>query len=143
MNIDRLDHLVLTVRDVEVTCAFYTRVMQMQAITFAGERRALTFGQQKLNLHPVDAPISPHALHPTPGSADLCFITGTPIAAVAARLQSLGVAIEEGPVRRTGATGPITSVYFRDPDGNLIEVADYHRDDDESSPRLHRVVISR
>ena len=127
MTIDRIDHLVLTVRDVEATCAFYARVLHMQPVTFAGGRRALSFGHQKLNLHPVDAPISPHASHPTPGSADLCFITTTPIAEVVAHLQKLGVSITEGPVRRTGATGPITSVYFRDPDSNLIEVSEYDR----------------
>jgi catechol 2,3-dioxygenase-like lactoylglutathione lyase family enzyme len=127
VHIDRLDHLVLTVRDVEATCEFYERVMHMRAVTFAGGRRALTFGHQKLNLHPADAPISPHASRPTPGSADLCFITTTPIAEVVAHLQSLGLPIEEGPVRRTGATGPIMSVYFRDPDENLIEVAGYER----------------
>jgi catechol 2,3-dioxygenase-like lactoylglutathione lyase family enzyme len=129
MQIDRLDHLVLTVRDVEATCAFYERVMQMRPVTFAGGRRALSFGQQKINLHPADAPIAPHASHPTPGSADLCFITVTPIDDIVVRLRSLGVIIEEGPVRRTGAIGPITSVYFRDPDENLIEVATYDRDD--------------
>jgi catechol 2,3-dioxygenase-like lactoylglutathione lyase family enzyme len=128
MNIDRLDHLVLTVRDVEATCAFYSRVMRMEVMSFAGGRRALRFGRQKLNLHSVEAPIAPHASTPTPGSADLCFITDTPIAAVVSRLQDLGVVIEEGPVRRTGATGPITSVYFRDPDANLIEVAEYDRE---------------
>ena len=127
MEIDRLDHLVLTVRDVEATCAFYARVMLLEPITFADGRRALRFGRQKINLHPTDAPLSPHASYPTPGSADLCFITVTPIAEVAATLQQLGVLIEEGPVRRSGATGPITSVYFRDPDDNLIEVAEYDR----------------
>lgn len=127
MTIDRLDHLVLTVRDVEATCAFYSRVLHMEPVTFAGGRRALSFGQQKLNLHSADSPISPHACHPTPGSADLCFITTTPIGEVVAHLQRLDVAITEGPVRRTGATGPITSVYFRDPDSNLIEVSEYDR----------------
>jgi catechol 2,3-dioxygenase-like lactoylglutathione lyase family enzyme len=97
----------------------------MQPVSFAGGRRALSFGHQKLNIHAADTPISPHALYPTPGSADLCFITTTPIAEVMAHLQSLGVPITEGPVRRTGATGPITSVYFRDPDSNLIEVSEY------------------
>jgi len=101
--------------------------MHMRPVTFGGGRRALAFGQQKLNLHPADAPISPHASRPTTGSADLCFITTTPIAEVVAHLQRLGVAIEEGPVRRTGATGPIMSIYFRDPDDNLIEVAEYER----------------
>lgn len=127
MTIDRLDHLVLTVRDVEATCAFYARVLHLKPVTFGGGRRALSFGHQKINLHAADAPIAPHALHPTPGSADLCFITTTPIVEVVAQLQSLGVSIAEGPVRRTGATGPITSVYFRDPDSNLIEVSEYDR----------------
>lgn len=128
MKIDRLDHLVLTVRDVEATCAFYSRVLGMKPVTFAEGRRALSFGRQKLNLHPADAPISPHAAQPTPGSADLCFIALTPIAKVVAHLQSAGVSILEGPVRRAGAKGPITSVYFRDPDSNLIEVSEYdHR----------------
>ena len=127
MMIDRLDHLVLTVRDVETTCAFYARVLHMKPVTFAGGRRALSFGNQKLNLHSADAPIAPHASHPTPGSADLCFITTTPIVEVVAHLHSLSVTITEGPVLRTGATGPITSVYFRDPDFNLIEVSEYDR----------------
>lgn len=127
MDIDRLDHLVLTVRDVEATCAFYARVLQMHPVTFAGGRRALRFGNQKLNLHPAAAPLAPHAARPMPGSADLCFVTSTSVAAVMADLHRLDVAIEEGPVQRTGATGPITSVYFRDPDGNLIEVAAYDR----------------
>jgi catechol 2,3-dioxygenase-like lactoylglutathione lyase family enzyme len=128
VHVDRLDHLVLTVRDVDATCAFYSRVMHMKVVTFGDNRRALSFGKQKLNLHRADVPIAPHASHPTPGSADLCFITDAPIAEVVAELQRLGVAIEEGPVRRTGATGPITSVYFRDPDDNLIEVGAYDRD---------------
>jgi catechol 2,3-dioxygenase-like lactoylglutathione lyase family enzyme len=127
VQIDRLDHLVLTVRDVEATCEFYARVLHMEPVTFGGGRRALSFGQQKLNLHPATAPISPHANQPTPGSADLCFITTTPMAEVVVHLQRAGVVITEGPVRRTGATGLITSVYFRDPDGNLIEVAEYDR----------------
>lgn len=125
VKIDRLDHLVLTVRDLEVTCEFYSRVMNMKPVTFGIGRRALCFGHQKINLHPADAPVSPHALRPVPGSADLCFIAATPISDVVAHLDSLGIVIEEGPVRRTGATGSITSVYFRDPDGNLIEVSRY------------------
>lgn len=127
MMIDRLDHLVLTVRNVEETCAFYARVLHMEPVTFSGGRRALRFGKQKINLHPANDPIEPNALHPTPGSADLCFITSTPIADVVAHLQKMGVEITEGPVPRTGATGPITSVYFRDPDSNLIEVSQYER----------------
>jgi catechol 2,3-dioxygenase-like lactoylglutathione lyase family enzyme len=128
VKIDRLDHLVLTVRDVEATCAFYALVLHMEPVTFAGGRRALRFGHQKLNLHSAEAPIAPHAARPTPGSADLCFITVTPISEVVAHLTRVGVAIEEGPVRRSGATGPMTSVYFRDPDANLIEVSEYDRD---------------
>jgi catechol 2,3-dioxygenase-like lactoylglutathione lyase family enzyme len=110
---------------VEATCEFYSRLLGLEPITFAGDRCALTFGNQKINLHPSSTPVSPHALHPQPGSADLCFVTDTPITDVVTHLQNAGVTIEQGPVRRTGATGPITSVYFRDPDSNLIEVAQY------------------
>ncbi len=125
MNIERLDHLVLTVKNVEATVTFYARVLGMQPVSFGTGRRALAFGQQKINLHPADAPLTPYAEHPTPGSADLCLITSTPIPELIAHLKSVGVAIEEGPVPRTGAVGPITSVYLRDPDGNLIEVSTY------------------
>lgn len=123
MNIDRLDHLVLTVRDVDATCAFYSRVLGMEAVVFGAGRRALSFGRQKINLHRAGAPIAPHAASPTPGSADLCLISQTPLPEVLTHLQREGVAVELGPVRRTGALGPITSVYFRDPDCNLIEVS--------------------
>jgi catechol 2,3-dioxygenase-like lactoylglutathione lyase family enzyme len=125
MEIERLDHWVLTVRDIDATVAFYERVLGMQPITFGGGRRALAFGQQKINLHPAEAPLRPHARRPTPGSADVCLITRAPIEEVVAELENAGVAIEEGPVPRTGALGPITSVYFRDPDGNLIEISRY------------------
>jgi len=125
VKIERLDHLVLTVRDVEATVAFYARVLGMQPVSFGAGRRALAFGQQKINLHPAEAPLMPYAARPTPGSADLCLITSTPIPELMAHLKSVGVAIEEGPVSRTGAVGPITSVYLRDPDGNLIEVSTY------------------
>lgn len=128
MQIERLDHLVLTVRDVEASVAFYTRVLGMRVVVFGNGRRALAFGRQKINLHPAAAPLQPHAAKPTRGSADLCLITATPIDAVMAELQQAGIAIEQGPVPRTGATGPITSVYFRDPDGNLIEVSRYADD---------------
>lgn len=126
MKIDRLDHLVLTVRDVEASCAFYSQVLGMEIVTFSGGRKALSFGSQKINLHPAGAPFEPHALVPTPGSADLCFISDEPISNVIAHLGGAGVAIIEGPIGRTGALGPITSVYFRDPDGNLIEVSTYN-----------------
>jgi catechol 2,3-dioxygenase-like lactoylglutathione lyase family enzyme len=123
MKIDSLDHLVLTVRDIDATVDFYQCVLGMEAVTFGAGRRALAFGRQKINLHPASAPLKPHAVTPMPGSADLCLLTSTPIADVVAHLGRLGVTIEEGPVPRTGATGPILSVYFRDPDGNLIEVS--------------------
>jgi catechol 2,3-dioxygenase-like lactoylglutathione lyase family enzyme len=125
MTIDRLDHIVLTVRDVDASCDFYTRVLGMEVVTFAGGRRALTFGQQKINLHSADAPVAPHAMHPTPGSADLCLITTSSMEEVLAHLEEQGVFVTEGPVPRTGAMGPIMSVYFRDPDLNLVEVAVY------------------
>ncbi len=123
MKIDSLDHLVLTVADIDASIAFYVGVLGMEAVSFGAGRRALAFGTQKINLHPVSAPLKPHARQPTPGSADLCLLTSVPVADVVVHLGRLGVAIEEGPVPRTGATGPILSIYFRDPDGNLIEVS--------------------
>lgn len=125
MHVQRLDHLVLTVRDIDASIAFYERVLGMQAVHFGNGRRALAFGQQKINLHPAAAPIEPHAERPTSGSADLCFILAGPVQEALAHLEHLGVPVEAGPVPRTGATGAITSVYFRDPDGNLIEVSNY------------------
>lgn len=125
MKIDRLDHLVLTVADIDASIAFYVNVLGMKAQTFGAGRRALAFGRQKINLHPASAPLKPHAAQPGPGTADLCLIAANPLAEVIAELQAKGVTIEEGPVPRTGATGPIQSVYFRDPDGNLIEVSNY------------------
>jgi catechol 2,3-dioxygenase-like lactoylglutathione lyase family enzyme len=125
MEIDRLDHLVLTVRDIESTVDFYEQVLGMSEIRFGEGRRALAFGHQKINLHPAHAPLAPHASQPTPGSADLCLITRTPLAGVLEHLERCGVSVEQGPVPRTGALGPIESVYFRDPDGNLIEVSNY------------------
>ncbi len=125
MTIDRLDHMVLTVADIDATCAFYGRVLGMEKVVFAGARTALAFGRQKINLHPAGREYTPRAAHPAPGSGDLCLITETPLENVIAHLEACGVAVEEGPVPKTGATGPITSVYFRDPDGNLIEVANY------------------
>ncbi len=125
VTIDRLDHMVLTVADIDATCAFYGRVLGMEKVVFAGARTALAFGRQKINLHPAGNEYVPHAAHPVPGSGDLCLITETPLEKVIAHLAACGVAVEEGPVPKTGATGPITSVYFRDPDGNLVEVANY------------------
>jgi len=123
MHIDHLDHLVLTVADLDVTTDFYTRVLGMQPVTFGEGRKALAFGRQKINLHQAGREFEPKAERPTPGSADLCFIVATPLEAVIAHLEQQGVAILEGPVQRTGATGPIRSVYLRDPDLNLIELS--------------------
>jgi catechol 2,3-dioxygenase-like lactoylglutathione lyase family enzyme len=125
VRIDRIDHLVLTVADVDQTVDFYVRVLGMEPVTFGAGRRALRFGRQKLNLHQAGRELEPKARRPTPGSADLCLVTTTPLDRVVDHLRARGVAVEEGPVARTGATGPITSVYFRDPDGNLVEVATY------------------
>jgi catechol 2,3-dioxygenase-like lactoylglutathione lyase family enzyme len=125
MQISRLDHLVLTVADIERSAGFYTRVLGMQEQVFAGGRHALTFGQSKINLHQAGQEFEPKALRPTPGSADLCLISVEPLDQVIAELARHAVQIEEGPVERTGAMGPIISVYFRDPDQNLIEVSNY------------------
>jgi catechol 2,3-dioxygenase-like lactoylglutathione lyase family enzyme len=125
MNLDRLDHWVLTVRDIETTCEFYSRVLGMQVIRFGENRWALQFGQQKLNLHQAGKELEPKARVPTPGSADLCLITQTPLEQVMAHLQAQGVAIEAGIVPRTGAMGAIASLYIRDPDGNLLELSNY------------------
>lgn len=125
MQIDRLDHLVLTVADLDATVDFYSRVLGMRPETFGEGRRALRFGDQKINLHLAGHEFEPKAQRPTPGSADLCFVTGTPLEQVQRHLAGQGVEIEEGPVARTGAIGPIRSVYLRDPDRNLIEISNY------------------
>jgi catechol 2,3-dioxygenase-like lactoylglutathione lyase family enzyme len=125
MDIDRIDHVVMTVRDIDATCDFYTRVLGMRVVTFGEGRKALAFGAQKINLHRAGHEFEPKAAHPTPGSVDLCLITTSTLDRVAARLAECGVAILEGPVAKTGATGPIRSIYFRDPDRNLIEVSTY------------------
>jgi catechol 2,3-dioxygenase-like lactoylglutathione lyase family enzyme len=125
MRIDRLDHLVLTVADIDATTDFYTRVLGMKAVTFGAGRTALAFGQSKINLHQAGHEFEPKAHRPTPGSADLCLITTDSLDRVIEELVRHDVPIEEGPVDRTGATGPIRSVYFRDPDRNLIEVSTY------------------
>lgn len=125
MQIERLDHLVLTVADIDRTVDFYTRVLGMRAETFGAGRRALRFGESKINLHQAGREFEPKALCPVPGSADLCFVSATPLEQVQEQLAALGVAVEEGPVDRTGALGPIRSVYVRDPDGNLVEISTY------------------
>ena len=124
--IDRLDHLVLTVTDIGRTLDFYVRGLGMVEEVFGTGRRALRFGRQKINLHPAnEEAILPRAARPGPGTADICLIAARPLAEVEKHLQEEGFAIEEGPVSRTGATGPIRSIYLRDPDGNLVEVSEY------------------
>lgn len=121
--IARIDHFVLTVASIDATCAFYGRVLGMETVTFAGGRKALAFGHQKINLHEVGREFEPKAQRPTSGSGDFCLISDTPLDAIIAHLKAQDVAIELGPVDRTGAMGPLRSVYFRDPDGNLVEVS--------------------
>ena len=125
LRLDRLDHLVLTVADIDATVVFYKRVLGMQREEFGAGRVALCYGRQKINLHQAGHEFEPKAERPTPGSGDLCFIAEGPLGAAMAHVRAQGVEILEGPVARTGATGPITSFYFRDPDANLIEVATY------------------
>ena len=123
LQVSALDHLVLTVSEIPRTCRFYETVLGMTRQDFAGGRVALRFGGQKINLHAADRPVTPHSRRPTPGSADLCFLTDTPIEEVMAALEVQNVDVVLGPVDRAGAEGPIRSVYIRDPDGNLIEIA--------------------
>ncbi len=123
IEIEGLDHLVLTVRDIDRACDFYERVLGLRRETFGEGRVALHFGRQKINLHPDPIPHDLVALRPAPGTADLCFLTATPLQ-VAAHLAACGIEIIAGPVARTGAQGAIRSLYCRDPDGNLIELAD-------------------
>jgi catechol 2,3-dioxygenase-like lactoylglutathione lyase family enzyme len=125
VHISGLDHLVLTVTDLDRTLGFYQHVLGMRPVTFGGGRRALSFGPSKINIHQAGREIAPHAARPGPGSADLCLVTTTPLDQVLAHLAAQEVTVEEGPVPRTGARGPMTSVYIRDPDGNLIEIASY------------------
>jgi catechol 2,3-dioxygenase-like lactoylglutathione lyase family enzyme len=125
MEIHHLDHLVLTVADIEKTVQFYTIILGFQVVTFGDNRKALTFGNQKINLHQKGHEFEPKAEHPTSGSADLCFISKTDIHEVLEELKLKNVEIIEGIVDRTGATGKIKSIYFRDPDMNLIEISNY------------------
>ncbi len=125
MKIAGIDHIVLTVQDIAATVHFYESVLGMRKQVFGAGRVALRFGSQKINLHQYGNEFEPKAQVPKPGSEDLCFVTETRLAEAMEHVRKHGVAIVEGPVARTGATGPITSFYFRDPDGNLIEVANY------------------
>lgn len=131
MRIDRLDHLVLTVTDLDATVAFYSHVLGMKAVTFGAGRTALVFGTTKINLHKAGHEFDPKAHRPTPGSADLCLITTDSLDQATEELAAHHISIEEGPVERSGATGPIRSVYFRDPDRNLIEVGTYLSESDQ------------
>lgn len=125
MKIDSIDHLVLTVRNIQVTCQFYHQVLGMEVITFGDNRYALKFGEQKINLHQLGQEFEPKAGSPTAGSADLCLITLIPLQQVMEHCDRCGVPIVLGPISRTGANGKIESVYIRDPDQNLLEIANY------------------
>jgi catechol 2,3-dioxygenase-like lactoylglutathione lyase family enzyme len=118
-----IDHFVLTCADLDATIEFYVRVLGVSAETFAGGRRALCFGNQKINLHQAGREFEPKARVATPGSGDFCLLSDVPVAGIAEHLAAEGVAIIEGPVAKTGAAGPLNSIYFRDPDGNLVEVS--------------------
>lgn len=124
-RITSLDHLVLTVRDLQASLDFYVGALGMEEVTFAAGRKALGFGGQKINLHVAGHEFEPKADRPTPGSADLCLVSEAPLADWMEHLAGHGVAVIEGPVARTGARGPITSIYLRDPDANLIEICNY------------------
>ena len=125
MEISSIDHLVLTVTNINMSCEFYNKILGMEVVKFGDNRIALKFGQQKINLHESGKELEPGASMPTPGSADLCLISPTPMNEIIPYLQQHDVNIIEGPVQRNGATGSIVSVYFRDPDLNLIEVCNY------------------
>lgn len=125
LKIKGLDHFVLTVASIEATCRFYQDVLGMTVSIFSGGRKALHFGSQKINLHEVGREFEPKAVRPTAGSGDICLIAETPIAEVVRELEGKGIAIEIGPVPRTGAVGELESVYIRDPDGNLVEISNY------------------
>lgn len=126
MNIDSIDHFVITASDVEVICAFYKRVLGMRVREFSKGRKALYFGNQKINIHPhMGLRPTLRARQPEVGGSDFCLITKVPVAEVVQHLKAERVKIEAGPEQRSGAIGSITSVYFRDPDGNLVEVSNY------------------
>jgi catechol 2,3-dioxygenase-like lactoylglutathione lyase family enzyme len=142
-RLERLDHLVLTVASIDKTVRFYAGVLGMTEVAFEDGRRALSFGQQKLNLHQAGHEFEPKAARPTPGSADLCLVADADPTTIAAWLHSRGVSVEEGPVARTGALGPITSFYFRDPDENLVELATYVKPQRLDAGRLASFAVWR
>ena len=125
MKIDSIDHVVFTVKDIDATCEFYAKVLGMAITTFGEGRKALSFGSQKINLQQLGRESTLRAEKPTSGSADLCFITSVPLSDVVTHLNSCGVKLIAGPVERNGARGMMMSVYFRDPDMNLVEVSNY------------------
>ena len=120
---NKLDHLVLTVNGIAQTVEFYTTVLGMELVSYENGRKSLRFGSQKINLHQAGKEILPHAKHPLPGSADLCFVTDTPMEHILEHLNTFEITILEGPVKRIGATGPLLSIYIQDPNGNLIEIS--------------------
>ena len=128
-TIDRVDHFVLTVADIDATCDFYEKALGMKRDDFQARegdiRSALLFGRNKINLHPYPSPYEPKGVNPVAGAGDFCLITDTPIEKVMAHLEGIGVEIEVKPSSRTGAMGELRSIYFRDPDGNLVEVSNY------------------
>ncbi len=125
MKIDSIDHVVFTVKDIDATCKFYAQVMGMEVVTFGENRKALSFGSQKINLQQLGRESTLIANKPTAGSADVCFVTSVTVADVIAHLKSCGVNLIAGPIERNGARGQMMSIYFRDPDMNLIEVSNY------------------
>lgn len=127
IKISHIDHLVLTVADISATVDFYEKILGMRAISFRSGRIALEFGNQKINLHQLGSEFEPKAQNIQAGSADLCFITTTELSNAMQHVKDHGITIIEGPVKRTGAQGSIISFYFRDPDGNLIEISTYSR----------------
>lgn len=127
MRIDRIDHVVLNTRDVEACVDWYVRVLGMTRVVFGDDRIALAFGDQKINVRPTGAPNWVTAAVDAPGSLDLCFIADAEPEAIGEHLRSCGVTITDGPVPKTGALGPMTSHYCRDPDDNLIEIASYRK----------------
>ena len=123
MKVSKLDHFIITANNLEKTIDFYSRVLGMELQTFSDGRKALIFGDHKINLHEAGKEFKPHAQNPLPGSADLCFITRTPMQQVISHLTTCNVSIIEGPLEKSGASGPLFSIYIRDPDNNLIEIA--------------------